>query len=354
MEISVFVIMPFSKESFDRYELAIKSSCDNLNLNCSRVDEQIFQENILERIYKQIAQADIIISDMTGKNPNVFFEAGYAKALGKRIIFLTDESSNIPFDLKQYPHIVYSNSLVSLKNNLTKTLKFYTDEITLRNFKVDSSNIAGGIIDSNEWMIGRVGGIIENIFLKTDSNANQDLVNRIEHAKEKFNAFGLTRNFYISDFMYNLLLKKALQIPIKLFLMNPNCDSRTDRYRLEPVEAALENPTKYKTHVESKYKQLISEVNKSPKKNDNAGLEVFYFNFPCSFALEEIDSACRVMLYGHNKRGTDSPIFVFGKANPYYEYFSSQIRWLENLSKNGGTEEPWKSKGIIIEKMKEN
>jgi hypothetical protein len=347
MKISAFVLMPFDKESQDRYELAIKSACKSLKIKCSRVDEQIFQENILERIFAQISSADIIIADMTGVNPNVFFETGYAKALGKKILFITNEAASIPFDLKHYPHIIYSNSLISLKNSLIKNLSFYIKEITIRNFKVDT-NVLSGAYDTRKWVIEKIGGTIESIFARTDFNSHQDLVNRLELAKNHFTSFGLTRNYYVSDIMFDLIKRKALQIPVKIFLMNPHCDSRKDRYRIEPMEAAMEDPQKYKNNIESKYVELITEINHNPAKAKNAGIKVYHFNFPCSFAIEEIDDYCRVMLYGHNKRGTDSPIFVFKSKNPYYEYFISQLRWVEQIADSDIIKEPWKSKKIEI------
>jgi hypothetical protein len=62
---------------------------------------------------------------MTGKNPNVFFEVGYAKAINKKIILLTQTTEDIPFDLKHYPHIVYGGKIVELKKSLSKSLKHY-------------------------------------------------------------------------------------------------------------------------------------------------------------------------------------------------------------------------------------
>jgi len=111
----VFVLMPFQKEFNDVYGLGIKQACKDSGAYCERVDEQQFEESILERIYNQIAKADIIISDMTGKNPNVFYETGYAHALNKKVILLTQKAEDIPFDLKHYPHIVYEGEIVELK-----------------------------------------------------------------------------------------------------------------------------------------------------------------------------------------------------------------------------------------------
>jgi nucleoside 2-deoxyribosyltransferase len=82
----VFVLMPFDQDFGDIYELGIKTACKEAGAYCERVDEQIFTDSILQRVYNQIAKADIVIADMTGKNPNVFYEVGYAHALGKTVI----------------------------------------------------------------------------------------------------------------------------------------------------------------------------------------------------------------------------------------------------------------------------
>lgn len=115
-----FVLMPFSKEFDDVYKLGIKPACENAGAYAERVNEQIFQESILQRIYNQIAKADIVISDMTGRNPNVFYETGYAHALGKQVILLTSHSEDIPFDLKHYPHIIYEGRIADLKKDLER------------------------------------------------------------------------------------------------------------------------------------------------------------------------------------------------------------------------------------------
>src|SRR5690349_2521588 len=88
----VFVLMPFDETFADAYQLGIKEACREAGAYCERVDEQIFQDSILERIYNQIARADIIIADMTGRNPNVFYETGYAHALGKQVILVTRDA----------------------------------------------------------------------------------------------------------------------------------------------------------------------------------------------------------------------------------------------------------------------
>lgn len=116
----VFVLMPFSEEFTDVYQVGIKPACVEAGGYCERVDEQIFTESILERVYNQINKADLIIADMTGRNPNVFYEVGYAHALGKTVILLTSDSEDIPFDLKHYPHIVYGGRIASLKEELVK------------------------------------------------------------------------------------------------------------------------------------------------------------------------------------------------------------------------------------------
>jgi hypothetical protein len=123
----VFVLMPFASNFDDIYNLGIESACKDAGTYCERVDKQIFTESILERVYNQIHKCDIIIADMSGKNPNVFYEVGYAHAINKRTILVTNDANDIPFDLKHFPHIVYNNSISSLKNELTKRIKYFIE-----------------------------------------------------------------------------------------------------------------------------------------------------------------------------------------------------------------------------------
>ena len=117
--------MPFTEDFDDIYQLGIKQSCEDVGAYCERVDEQIFTESILERVYNQISKADFIIADMTTRNPNVFYEVGYAHAIGKKTILLTQNVEDIPFDLKHYPHIVYNNKISKLKEDLLPRIKWF-------------------------------------------------------------------------------------------------------------------------------------------------------------------------------------------------------------------------------------
>jgi len=121
----VFVLMPFAKSFDDIYALGIKQAAEAAGAYAERVDEQIFQNSILDRVYNQIAKADCVVADMSGRNANVFYEVGYAHALGKTVILITQDADDIPFDLKHFPHIVYGGRIVELSLELQKRLRFW-------------------------------------------------------------------------------------------------------------------------------------------------------------------------------------------------------------------------------------
>lgn len=120
-----FVLMPFDGSFDDVYELGIAAACKDAGAYAERVDKQIFSESILERIYNQIDKSDILVADMTGRNPNVFYEVGYAHALGKLTILVTQAADDIPFDLKHFPHIVYEGKVSLLKSQLTARIRHF-------------------------------------------------------------------------------------------------------------------------------------------------------------------------------------------------------------------------------------
>lgn len=103
----VFVIMPFTDEFFESYEM-LKEHFDD-EFEFSHAGEEDNQQNILADIIPPIYNAEIVLADLTGLNPNVMYELGIAHSFNKKTIIITrDDLSKLPFDLKQYRAKDYS------------------------------------------------------------------------------------------------------------------------------------------------------------------------------------------------------------------------------------------------------
>jgi len=124
----VFVLMPFSPDFNDIYEFGIQGAAEDAGAYAERLDEQIFAEGMLERIFNQIAKSDVVVADMSTRNANVFYEVGYAHALGKTVLLITQQADDIPFDLKHKQHIVYGGKISDLRPQLAKSLRWAITE----------------------------------------------------------------------------------------------------------------------------------------------------------------------------------------------------------------------------------
>jgi len=145
--LAIFVVMPFSDEFKDIYDLGIKAACTDAGADCERVDEQLFLENIPERVYAQIENADVIVAEMTRQNANVFYEVGYAHGCGKQVVLLTSKAADIPFDLRHYPHVVY-DSIRKLKAELYKKILWCKENPEKLRFRNNARTIPKDELDA--------------------------------------------------------------------------------------------------------------------------------------------------------------------------------------------------------------
>jgi hypothetical protein len=83
--------------------------------------------NITKQVIEHLMGADLIIADLTGRNPNVFYELAICHALRKPTIHLIKEGERIPFDLAPYRAIMFNldaeNGVDECKLALAETLK---------------------------------------------------------------------------------------------------------------------------------------------------------------------------------------------------------------------------------------
>ena len=102
----VFFIMPFKEGMFALYKKLELDFGDVFTF--THAGDLDSQRNILRDIVEGIHQADIVIADLTGLNANVFYELGLAHAMNKKVIIITQDLGEVPFDIKSYRVIHYS------------------------------------------------------------------------------------------------------------------------------------------------------------------------------------------------------------------------------------------------------
>ncbi len=117
---SVFILTPFNDRYLNDYR-AIEQACINIGISVSRGDEERINGDILSYIVAQICSAQLIIANISGRNPNVFYELGIAQALGKPVIIVSKGAKDIPFDLKNRQIIIYDN-LSDLTSKIQKAV----------------------------------------------------------------------------------------------------------------------------------------------------------------------------------------------------------------------------------------
>src|SRR5437763_16978958 len=97
------------------------------NFECQRADDFFAGGHILSDVLRGIKEAEIVVADLTGRNPNVFYELGIAHMVKQpnQIILLTQNIASVPFDLQSFRCVQYAQTIQGakkLQEDLRRTL----------------------------------------------------------------------------------------------------------------------------------------------------------------------------------------------------------------------------------------
>ena len=110
--------MPFDPRLDEVYE-AIKCAVesDPWNFVCRRADDFFRGGHLLADVLRGIGEAQSIIADLTGRNPNVFYELGIAHMVKQpsKIVLLTRDTGSLPFDVQSFRCIQYTQTIQAAK-----------------------------------------------------------------------------------------------------------------------------------------------------------------------------------------------------------------------------------------------
>ena len=99
--------MPFDSDLDGVWE-ALRDVLAEKSFHASRADTILGQRNVMQDVVVGIANADLVVADLTDLNPNVMYELGLAHALDKPVIIITQDIESLPFDLRAYRVLEYS------------------------------------------------------------------------------------------------------------------------------------------------------------------------------------------------------------------------------------------------------
>lgn len=130
-----FVIMPFAKD-FDDVYATIRRAVGTVRegqVQCFRLDEVKAAGRITDDLVRELNESSICIADLTGCNPNVMWEVGYAMALRKSVIFISQDVDSLPFDLRLMRTISYQRHALydSLERQLAEAFRETLSAFTL-------------------------------------------------------------------------------------------------------------------------------------------------------------------------------------------------------------------------------
>jgi hypothetical protein len=106
-----FVIQPFDSAKYDkRYDDIYRPAIEAAGFEPYRVDKDVSVSIPIDAIETGIRKAAICLADITADNPNVWYELGYAFAIGRPVVMVCSEErtgKKYPFDIQHRSIIEY-------------------------------------------------------------------------------------------------------------------------------------------------------------------------------------------------------------------------------------------------------
>ena len=136
-----FVVMPISdmddyeKGHFTRvYSHLIRPACERSGFTPIRADDVASSNYIVIDILSKIIESDLVICDLSGKNPNVLYELGIRQAFNLPTVLIKDIKTNRIFDIQGLRYTEYNHALRvdTVENQISEIVKSINETVSAR------------------------------------------------------------------------------------------------------------------------------------------------------------------------------------------------------------------------------
>jgi hypothetical protein len=109
-----FIVMQFEPPEYEElFKDVIVPVCEARKLKPFRSSQTYQPGLVISDIQRQIRESRVVIAEITPVNPNVYYEVGFADAIGKPVILIADggKVEQLPFDVRSFRTIFYENTI---------------------------------------------------------------------------------------------------------------------------------------------------------------------------------------------------------------------------------------------------
>lgn len=268
--------MPFAEEFKDVYKHLIFEELERAGYFVIRADDIKSQNNIMSDVVKGIITSDLIIADLTGSNPNVYYELGIAHALDKKVILITQEINELPFDLRPYRVVGYGVNFVKMAKAKKELFELATEAFKsnlpfcnpVKDFgninrqsnelSIISNEFATENIDSEMGLLDHRVNLedgfadLSKIIAEVGSKLTHEITPEINKTVEK-----ITSNNYTTKQKRNAVRELSTHLEKYSLFIKPNNEKY--RFLLKNVESSLEYMFSGNVEVEGDAKAQLEE-----------------------------------------------------------------------------------------------
>ncbi len=142
---SCFVISPIGKKNSDirkradqLFKYIIKDVVEEYDFEPQRADLMAKPGLITSQVIQKVVESELVVADLTGHNPNVFYELAIRHAVRKPLIQFMENGETIPFDIADTRTIFYGLNDLDNVDNVKKELKMNIENILKGNCEIET------------------------------------------------------------------------------------------------------------------------------------------------------------------------------------------------------------------------
>lgn len=162
----------------------IEPVTESKGYNVVRADKIFDTDTITDTIMKYLDEAELIIADLSGRNPNVYYELGYRAALQKPLIQLIKCGETLPFDISVRRTFPYDLSDPDKIEEIKRTLSQLIDSVEAKRTEMAAVKMSSGMFGKEIGQVIATGMLADMAKNPQDSAKYLELIKNFGEMKK--------------------------------------------------------------------------------------------------------------------------------------------------------------------------